>query len=188
MDTKKLDKLAYAGGELPDGLDAAESLYFLSMRAVYQFAGAGKLDPEQGKREKGRIIDLSERYAAVSERQAEREQELARREAAAASAEQEREQMGRRYQEVITATERCRRDYRKARNVLSAAPWELISPAVRRVVEVADALLTAFDNVPPPKLPENLAEGGAETGDVVRSASKHGEASQDPPIGAAAEG
>ena len=58
----ELDMLANAGKELPKGLDYAQTLYFLCMRKLYDYAKTGNLDPEQGKREKQQIQRIVRQY------------------------------------------------------------------------------------------------------------------------------
>lgn len=56
MTIKELETQAAAGTQMPEGLTAAEQLAFLSLRINYVLFKLGKLDLEQAKWEKVRII------------------------------------------------------------------------------------------------------------------------------------
>ena len=58
----QIEDLAYNGAELPDGLNAGETLEFLMFRALYEYARAVHMEAEQGRREKRRIQRLCKRY------------------------------------------------------------------------------------------------------------------------------
>lgn len=59
---KDLDRLAHKGGELPDGLNCADTLYFLAKRALYRYAKDTDMPAEQGKREGAKIRDMVRAY------------------------------------------------------------------------------------------------------------------------------
>lgn len=56
MNIKELEKQAAAGIQMPEELTAAEQLAFLSLRINYVLFKLGKLDLEQAKWEKVRIL------------------------------------------------------------------------------------------------------------------------------------
>jgi len=66
MDIAKIDRLAYTGADTPDGLDYAETLRFLMLRALYDYARQVNMPSERGKVEKKKI------EAAVKSCQADR--------------------------------------------------------------------------------------------------------------------
>jgi len=62
MTTDEIEDLAYQGLELPEGLTASETLLFLLFRNLYDFAKRTRMNREQGRREKLRILTQYERY------------------------------------------------------------------------------------------------------------------------------
>lgn len=63
MTIKELETQAATGSPMPEGLTAAEQLAFLSLRINYVLYKLGKLDLEQAKWEKVRIIKEYEQNA-----------------------------------------------------------------------------------------------------------------------------
>lgn len=50
-----LERAAMDGAELPEGLSFSQQFYFLGLRNIYARFRAGKMDREQGSREKKRL-------------------------------------------------------------------------------------------------------------------------------------
>ena len=67
MTEQEIEKLAFAGGELPDDMSYGDGLYFLAMRSLYALAKAGQLEPEQGKIEKAKIKRFCKKYMLDTE-------------------------------------------------------------------------------------------------------------------------
>lgn len=61
MKHDELIRLAAQGGEMPAGLNAAESFLFLSMRNLYSYAKREGMAKEQGAKEKNEILKQFER-------------------------------------------------------------------------------------------------------------------------------
>lgn len=57
MSPDQIEDLAFRGETLPQGLDMAEQLLFLSFRQLYQYARLIRMDPERGRREKTAILE-----------------------------------------------------------------------------------------------------------------------------------
>ena len=62
MEPDELDRLANAGAATPCGLGYADTLYFLMVRALYQFVRSASLSAEFGRREKAKIVEAVRRY------------------------------------------------------------------------------------------------------------------------------
>lgn len=120
MDKHDLDRLAYAGAELPASLSYADTLYFLMLRALYRYAKQTGMSTEQGKREKGKIEDAVRAYRA--------DQRLSARQA-----------------EDRVKTSAARAEYRKARMGLPAASFP---PQVSAMLSAADRMAEALDHIP----------------------------------------
>lgn len=60
MTVIEIEDLAYRGEELPRELNYPETLLFMMFRSLYEFARWSKMNREQGKREKQRILRLYE--------------------------------------------------------------------------------------------------------------------------------
>lgn len=86
-----LDRIAYAGGAIPDGLDSVFTLRFLMLRALYQYAKATDMSRDDGAREKRYIETVVAKYRA--------DMELAKYHA-----------------DMLLHTGNARAEYRKARN------------------------------------------------------------------------
>lgn len=86
-----LDRLAYAGSSIPDGLDSASTLRFLMLRALYQFARAVDMPQDDGSREKRYVETVVAKYRADAN-------------------------LAKHYADTLLRTGRARADYRKARN------------------------------------------------------------------------
>ena len=56
MDLLDLEKMAYAGSEMPDGLNTGEQMFFFAMRGLYHNHHIGAVNRERGHREKQRIM------------------------------------------------------------------------------------------------------------------------------------
>ena len=54
---EELEDLAFHGEELPNGLPFPQELLFLKFRYLYQYAKLAQMLPEQGKREKQKILE-----------------------------------------------------------------------------------------------------------------------------------
>lgn len=63
MSTEDLEKLAAKGSEMPDKLNAAEQLLFLSLRQLYAIYQIGKIPRDIAKIEKTRIYKEYEQNA-----------------------------------------------------------------------------------------------------------------------------
>lgn len=61
MTVEQIEDLAFRGEELPKELDSTEMLLFLMFRSLYEFARWSKMDQEQGRREKMRILRIFEK-------------------------------------------------------------------------------------------------------------------------------
>ena len=120
VDTQSLDRLAYSGAEPPD-LSYTELLYFLMLRALYQYANAAHMDAERGKREKAKITEAVRQYQA--------DMELVRHTA-----------------DVRRDTGMARAEYRKARKAAQITPY-LPSDLVAAIA-AADKIVEAMDNIP----------------------------------------
>lgn len=59
---KELDRLANSGAELPEGLNYADTLYFLCKRALYRYARDTDMPAEQGRRESAKIREIVRAY------------------------------------------------------------------------------------------------------------------------------
>ena len=55
MDLEEMDRLAYAQNVLPEGLEAAEQRYYLSIRNLYHQYRNGLIDENRALREKGAL-------------------------------------------------------------------------------------------------------------------------------------
>lgn len=53
----EIEDLAFRGAELPDGLQYPDELLFLKLRYLYAYAQMIQMSPEQGKKEKNKILD-----------------------------------------------------------------------------------------------------------------------------------
>lgn len=62
MDNREIERLAYAGVELPAELDYAETLYFLMLRAACETMKQMNMPTEQARREKAKIDAACKRY------------------------------------------------------------------------------------------------------------------------------
>lgn len=91
-----VDRIAYSGGAIPDGLDYVATLRFLMLRTLYQYAKAAEMTRDQGAREKRYVEAVAAKYRA--------DMELAKYHA-----------------NVMLHTGRALSDYRKARNVCDNA-------------------------------------------------------------------
>ena len=120
VDTQSLDRLAYSGAEPPD-LSYTELLYFLMLRALYQYANAAHMDAERGKREKAKISDAVRQYRADME-------------------------MVRHTADVRRGTGMARAEYRKARKDAQITPY--LPADVVAVIAAADKIVEALDNIP----------------------------------------
>ena len=60
MTVDEISALAATGSEMPDRLNSAEQRLFQSLRLLYAQYRMGGISPEQGKREKARIISAYE--------------------------------------------------------------------------------------------------------------------------------
>lgn len=123
MDTNDLDRLAFAGAAPPESLGAADTLYFLMLRALYAFAKQTEMTPEQGKQEKAKILDTVRTYRS--------DQELVFHCA-----------------RVLTMTGAARADYRKARNAMEKACAEDRQDMTLLSIAAADRIVEALDNIP----------------------------------------
>lgn len=86
-----VDRLAYAGAGIPDGLDSVATLRFLMLRALYQYAKATEMPRDQWAREKRYVEAVVAKYCT--------DMELVKHCA-----------------DVMLRTGHARADYRKARN------------------------------------------------------------------------
>ena len=121
MDTQTLDRLAYSGAEPPGDLSYTELLYFLMLRALYQYAKATHMDAERGKREKSKISEAVRQYKA--------DMELVRHTA-----------------DVRRDTGMARAEYRKARKDVQITPY--IPADLIAVIAAADKIVEALEGVP----------------------------------------
>lgn len=67
MGIEEIEDLAFQGAELPNGLDGADTLAFLLFRSLYDLARRIQMPPEQGKREKGRILATYRNFKSQEE-------------------------------------------------------------------------------------------------------------------------
>jgi len=58
----EIEDLAYNGAPLPEDLSTGETLLFLMFRSLYEYARQTHMDPEQGRREKLRILQQCKRH------------------------------------------------------------------------------------------------------------------------------
>ena len=123
MDTQTLDRLAYSGAEPPGDLSYTELLYFLMLRALYQYAKTTHMDAERGKREKSKISEAVRQYKA--------DMELVRHTA-----------------EVRLVTGMARAEYRKARNAMREHEAMCLPADLIAVIAAADRIVEALENVP----------------------------------------
>ena len=56
MTAEELDRLAYKGGETPEGLRLPERMYFIAMRSLYRDYRRKDVSEEQSKREKTALL------------------------------------------------------------------------------------------------------------------------------------
>ncbi len=56
MTTAQIEDLAFQGGSLPDGLNAAEQLLFLQFRYLYRYVRLVEMPKEQGRLEKAKVL------------------------------------------------------------------------------------------------------------------------------------
>ena len=123
MEQAELDRLAWNGAELPDGLPYTDVLYYLMLRGLYDTSRIRKMNTEQGRREKARIADAVRAYRA--------DQALAQH-----------------HGKVMQATESARTEYRKARAALDEMKATLyLPPAVVSVIAAGDRMAEALDNI-----------------------------------------
>ena len=123
MDTQSLDRLAWAGGAVPAGLGYDDTLYFLMIRALYDFhRGHPEIGTEAGRIEKQLIETTVRAYRA--------DRDLARH-------------IGK----IMLATGAARAEYRKARkNFMANAAW--MPPEFVSALAAADRIVEALDNIP----------------------------------------
>lgn len=55
MSLQNLEKLASTNSEMPNNLNAAEQLFYLSLRCLYNTYAAGKISKDTARREKSEI-------------------------------------------------------------------------------------------------------------------------------------
>lgn len=122
MEPDELDRMANAGAATPRGLGYADTLYFLMVRALYQFARAASLTPEDGRREKAKIVEAVRRY---------RNDERSAMERA----------------EFYRDTGAARAAYRKARGEIGKATTLYLPPEVVAVIAAADRLVETMDGM-----------------------------------------
>lgn len=122
MEPEELDRLANAGAATPCGLGYADTLYFLMVRALYQFARAASLTADDGRREKSKILDAVRRYRN-DERHAILRAELHRETGAALAA------------------------YRKARAEMGKETALYLPPEAVAVIAAADRLVEIMDGM-----------------------------------------
>ena len=111
MDIKEICDRANRNEELPEALQLHEELLFLSLRHVYNDFHAGKIDLEQARREKNRILyqhDLWQKQAATHLESA------------------------RRYQQITILTEGFRAEFRKQLRD-GAPPDKLVDTAIKLI-------------------------------------------------------
>lgn len=60
--TDELEDLAFQSAPLPEYLNMADTLLFLSFRSLYDFAKRVEMSPEQGRREKQKLLQAHEQY------------------------------------------------------------------------------------------------------------------------------
>lgn len=112
-----LERLAWDGAELPEGLDGPDTLYFQMLRALYQFARATDMDPEQGKREKGKIQEIVQTYRLHG------------------------------WAHMTLRTGAARAAYRKARKAMADGTELYLPEQAVAVIAAGDALVEAMDRV-----------------------------------------
>lgn len=111
MDIKEICDRANRNEELPDRLQLHEELLFLSLRHVYNDYHAGKIEMDQAKREKNRLLyqhNLWERQSATHLESA------------------------RRYQQITILTEGIRAEFRRQLRD-GAPPDQLVNTAIKLV-------------------------------------------------------
>lgn len=122
MEKAELDRLAWAGSELPSGLGYTDTLYFLMLRALYRYAKETNMEAEKGRLEKAKISDAVRQYKA--------DQDITRHCA-----------------ELMRDTGAARAEYRKARNAMQGAELYL-PPEVIAVIAAGDNIVEILDNIP----------------------------------------
>lgn len=122
MEPEELDRLANAGAATPRGLGYADTLYFLMVRSLYQFARAASLTPEDGRREKAKIVEAVRRYRND-------EQHAVQRAA------------------LNRDTGAARAAYRKARRDMGNAAALYLPPEAVAVIAAADRLVEIMDGM-----------------------------------------
>ena len=122
MEPEELDRLANAGAATPRGLGYADTLYFLMVRTLYQFARAASLTAEDGRREKAKIVEAVRRYRN-DERHAILRAELHRETGAALAA------------------------YRKTRAEMGKATALYLPPEAVAVIAAADRIVEIMDGM-----------------------------------------
>ena len=93
--TLPYEKIAMAGGEMPDGLEYPDQVLFLELRMLYDQFKRGIVDKVAATREKKRLLDNYRMY-------------------------QFNDQMGKEWAEQIKLTELARAAYRKERTLENA--------------------------------------------------------------------
>ena len=114
---------AYRGEELPDCLALHDQLLFLSVRQVYDDFKHERIEEDQAKREKRKILYQHQLWSKQSQMHLE---------------------SARRYQAVTIATEGARADFMKLMKV-KAAPERIVS-AANRMVEIWDGTRRALES------------------------------------------
>ena len=117
MDIKEICDRANRNEELPDCLQLHEELLFLSLRHVYNDFHGGKIDLEQARREKNRILYRHELWKKSQD--------------SALSA-------ARRYQQITIATEGARSELRC--QIRDKAPADKIIGTAVKMAEIWDCL------------------------------------------------
>lgn len=120
MDTQKLDRLAWAGAETPPGLGYTDTLYFLCLRALYRYAKATGMPPEQGRQEKAKIEEAVRSYRADAA-------------------------LAKHHAEVLRDTGAARAEYRKARKDAQITPY--LPADLTAVIAAADKIVEALDGM-----------------------------------------
>jgi len=59
---EELEDLAFVSAPLPEGLNLAQTLLFLSFRSLYDFARRVEMPQEQGRREKQKLLQAYAQY------------------------------------------------------------------------------------------------------------------------------
>lgn len=65
MTADEIEDLAFDGQELPAGLGVAETALFLMFRNLYDYAKRIRMTPEQGRREKQKVLAEFERMRVL---------------------------------------------------------------------------------------------------------------------------